>query len=125
MNKFYASLLMTPVFLISFLLGCSHPTPRAKDYSHEMKELRSIAILCGGKKSRVQHLSMLELITDIKIRFNDSEKFYGESLNKEEWKDISDLLYAYKKALKKIKNYDQFIKKIDGKRIIILPDTSR
>ena len=111
--------LVGTAFLLS---GChNYELPKPPDLTHEMTQLRSIAITCGVAESQTANMSMMELLTDIKIRLNDSEKYYGHTLSEKDVKTISIYLNDQSRIVKNIREYDQFIKKINGKKLIVLP----
>ena len=67
-------------------------------------------------------MDMKELLTEIKIQLNNRESYSNIVLTPQELNKISGLLYGNKQIIDTINEYDKFIKRINGKQILILED---
>ncbi len=86
----------------------------------DISQLRTIAQKCGVDESKVDSFNANELLTEIKIKFNESNSFYGETLNEDEIKRVELILFGEDKLLKILREQFEFLKTIKGKDIIIL-----
>ena len=84
------------------------------------EKLRSIATKCGVSYENADKMDAEQLLTEINIKFDDSFRYYGNSLSSEDLKTVEALLYREEKILGIIKEQNTFIQKIQGKDIIIL-----
>ena len=80
----------------------------------------SIATICGVED--VEKKNSRELLVDIQIKLNNSEKYYGEQLSEDDMKKVTMYLYDKEQVVKKIKEHEKFLAKIAGKKIVILAD---
>ena len=116
------------IMLGAVLSGCqlySEPESKIQDLSLEMSQLRSIAVACGTSESKIQTMTMKELLTEIQIVLNNPEQYFGHRLSVDELKKISIYLYDREEIIRTINDYNAFIEKIKDKKIIILPSTKQ
>ncbi len=86
----------------------------------DISQLRTIALRCGVDDSKVDRMNADELLTEIKIKFNESNGYYGELLNEDEIKRVLKFLYGEDKYINILKEQFVFMQKIKGKDLIIL-----
>jgi hypothetical protein len=121
MKKYF--LQIVTFFIALFCFGCCFNAPPQKtDMTWEKNQLIKIATQLGVAQSRASQLNMRELITEIEIKINETAEYYSGHLSEEEKKQINDLLYGEDRILKTLESYELFIKKINNRRIIILPE---
>ena len=126
MKKNFLQLIVTG-FLSLFLFGCcclkDQPSNDVKpDLTWENSQLRKIATQLGVPQSRASQLNMRELITDIRIKINETDEYQGSLLSEEEKKQIRNVFYGVEHLNNTLDEYESFINKIKNKRIIILQE---
>ena len=118
-----------------FLLGCNnrrtfsdkdlvrqHPNIASNESEDiDLSELRKLANILGISEEKASMLSMDGLVSEMKIKIDDSTKYYGKILSEEEIKILSINLSDDPKILETVKEYNIFIKKLNGKKFIIIP----
>ena len=128
-------ILFLSIGLNVFLLGCNnrinftdkdlgrlHPNIASnKSENINLSELRKLANMLGISEEKTSALSMEGLISEMKIKVDDSTKYHGKILSDEEFKILSINLSDDPKILEIVKEYNIFINKINGKKIIVLP----
>lgn len=77
---------------------------------NQENELRILAREAGISESKINSMSTSGLITEIRIRLSDSQ-YVGTTLSEDELNYISDVCVDDQDVIKKIKNYDNFIKR--------------
>ena len=92
-----------------------------QSFEKEKSELKKLARECGIPDEKINNLSALQLIDEIKMTINNSNSYYGGILSDSEKKAVKALFSREPKTIKTINEYDAFIKKVNGRKIIILP----
>ena len=116
------------ILIGSFLLFisgcCSRPVivQQGPDYSHEINQLRLIVEKLGIPESKASQMNLGELVTEIKIKMNDSVEYSGNYYSDEEFKRVMHFLYGEERLIEILNDYNKFIQSIKGKRIIVLPE---
>ena len=112
--------------LSAFFSGCCLNTqPQIvtnPNLTWEISQLQKIATALGCPSRHSSQQDMQELITDIKIRLNETDEYHGRLLSENEKQQIKDLLYGEDQILKTLASYDLFIQKINHRQIIVLPE---
>ena len=88
----------------------------------EMNKLRDIASICGLSLEEADKMDMADLLTNINIRLSNIYRYNGNNLTDNDLEMLSEYLYGKTTLIKTIKDNDAFIKKINGKRILVLDD---
>lgn len=127
MKSFLAFLLIISLFVNVVLIGgrlLTEPTRQGQGnvsgQGVDIIELRKIATKHGVEESKVDSMSANELLTEIKIKFNATEGFYGKFLSESDLKKTENLLYGEDEIIKIIKEHEAFLQKLQGKEILIL-----
>lgn len=127
-------ILLLSLGLNVFLLGCNGNTFRDKDWNRQqsnpdtnpsgyvdLSELRQLANSLGIPEERTSTLSMNGLVSEIKIKLDETTKYHGKVLSEEEMKVLSINLSDDPAILNTVKEYNSFVRKLNGKKIIVLP----
>ena len=128
-------ILLLSIGLNVFLLGCNDKrTFSVKDLDRQhsniasnkrenidLSELRKLANMLGISEEKTSMLSMDGLISEMKIKIDDSTKYHGKILSEEEIKILNINLTDDPKILETVKEYNIFINKLNGKKFIVLP----
>lgn len=127
-------ILLLSLGLNVFLLGCNGNTFRDKDWNRQqsnpdtnpsgyvdLSELRQLANSLGIPEERTSTLSMNGLVSEIKIKLDETTKYHGKVLSEEEMKVLSINLSDDPAILNTVKEYNNFVRKLNGKKIIVLP----
>lgn len=120
-------LLLMSIGLNIILIGCKNQvkdsplvtTISSNTQTTDLTSLRTLAGQCGVANS--QSLGFEALISEIKIKLGNKEQYYGKRLSEQELKDLSGFLADDPKLLRTIKEYDDFIRKLNGQKFVILP----
>ena len=96
-------------------------TANDSDFEQEKAELRSLARRCGIPESQCNTLSALGLISAIRIKLDNSEDYYGSTFSSQELELLSNLVSDEPELMQRIRKYDDYIKKLKGHRVILLP----
>lgn len=105
-------------------LGCCQemrPVSPEPDFEQEKAELRSLARHCGIPESQCNSLSALGLISAIRIKLDNTEDYYGSTFSRQELELLSNLVSDEPELMQRIRKYDDYIKKLKGHRVILLP----
>ena len=127
-------ILLLSLGLNVFLLGCNGNTFRDKDWNRQqsnpdtnpsgyvdLSELRQLANSLGIPEERTSTLSMNGLVSEIKIKLDETTKYHGKVLSEEEMKVLSINLSDDPAIFNTVKEYNNFVRKLNGKKIIVLP----
>lgn len=128
-------ILFLSIGLNVFLLGCNyrrtfsdknlgrqHPNISSNESEDiDLSELRKLANMLGISEEKASMLSMDGLISEIKIKIEDSTKYHGKILSEEDFKILRINLSDDPKILETVKEYNSFINKLNGKKFIVLP----
>lgn len=85
-------------------------------------ELETLAKLCGLPDYKIENKKAIELVSEIKKILYNNEKYYGKTLTKKEKEEVEIFLTHKKDSFEVINEYDIFIRRIQGKKIIIIPE---
>lgn len=118
----FCALLLSLFFLSA---GCYYNNPslapsKPLELNWELEQLRDIATICGVSSPQASQMNMQELLTDIKIKLNNTESYTGDVFSPNDLNKISGLLFGEDQILKILAEYSLFIKKIEGQQIVIL-----
>lgn len=129
-------ILLLSIGLNVFLLGCKDGrTFSIKDFSRQhpniipnekenidLSELRELAIMLGISEEKTSTLSMDGLVSEMKIKLDESTiKYSGKNLSEEDMRVVGIDLSDDPALLETVKEYNNFIRKLNGKKIIVLP----
>lgn len=126
--------LLLSIGLNVFLLGCNGKSFYNKDWDRQpsnantnpsgyadLSELRQVAKSLGIPEEKTSALSMDGLVSEIKIKLDETTKYHGKVLSEEEMKVLSINLSDDPAILNTVKEYNSFVRKLNGKKIIVLP----
>ena len=127
--------LILSIGLNVFLLGCNGMTfYNKKDWDRQpindnknpsgyadLSELRELANSLGIPEEKTSELSMDGLVSEIKIKLDETIKYHGKVLSEEEMNVLGACLSYEPAILNTVKEYNNFVRKLDGKKIIVLP----
>ena len=106
-------------------IGPTGPDPEVSRLQQELdeqkNELRSLARTCGVPEEKINSLSALGLISEVKIVLGNSTGYYGETLSNKDMELVKKYLSYEPKLEKIIRNYDSFVKQNKGRHIVVLP----
>jgi hypothetical protein len=127
-------MLLLSIGLNVFLLGCNGKTFHDNDWDRQpsnvskntgayadLSELRQLANSLGIPEEKTSTLSMEGLVSEIKIKLDETTKYHGKVLSEEEMKVLSINLSDDPAILNTVKEYNSFVRKLNGKKIIVLP----
>ncbi len=92
-----------------------------QELDNQKNELRSLARVSGIPESQINSQSAIGLISEIRIKLENSNGYYGHYLSDKDMEILKDLLADEPQMEKIIQDYDAFIKQNKGKRIITFP----
>ena len=117
-------ILLIGLFIIFLSSCCSRPVivKQNPDYSHEINQLRLIVKKLGIPESKVSQMKLDELVTEIKIKMNESYEYSGKCYTDEELKRVIHFLYGENRLIEILNDYHQFIQNLKGKQMIVLPE---
>ena len=132
---FLSVVLILSIGLNVFLLGCKdgmtffnkewdrQPINDNKNPSGyaDLSELRQLANSLGISEEKTSELSMDGLVSEIKIKLDETIKYHGKVLSEEEMNVLGACLSYEPAILNTVKEYNNFVRKLDGKKIIVLP----
>lgn len=125
MNTFIPKLFIVVgfVFLFSGCHICNKSTTiqTTPDYTYETNQLRQLVIKCGIPEAQAAKMPLKDLVTELKIKFNDAYVYSGAFFSPDDLKKTQRKMYGETRFLDILNDYDQFIKKLEDKQIIILP----
>ena len=126
--------LILSIGLNIFLFGCNGKSSYNKDWDRQpsnattktsgyadLSELRQLANSLGIPEEKTSTLSMEGLVSEIKIKLDETTKYHGKVLSEEEMKVLSINLSDDPTILNTVKEYNSFVRKLNGKKIIVLP----
>lgn len=126
--------LLLSIGLNVVLLGCNGKTFYNKDWDRQpsnantnpsgyadLSELRQVANSLGIPEEKTSALSMNGLVSEIKIKLDETTKYHGNVLSEEEMKVLGVCLCKEPAILNTVKEYNSFVLKLNGKKIIVLP----
>lgn len=87
-------------------------------------EIMRIAKMVGIPDKKVNSLGTTALLSEICIVLDNTTKFNKELLNSEDLRILAICLSDDKKLLDIVKKYHAFLNEINGRKLIILPETS-
>lgn len=127
-------MLLLSIGLNVFLPGCNSKTFHDNDWDRQpsivsknpgayadFSELRQLANSLGIPEEKTSTLSMEGLVSEIKIKLDETTKYHGKVLSEEELKVLSINLSDDPAILNTVKEYNSFVRKLNGKKIIVLP----
>lgn len=92
----------------------------------ELKQLRDkvkqLAKKAGVPSDKVTRSSAEDLLIDIEIVLSNEDSYYGNRLNDKEIKLLDGFLAGQQQTLKTIKDYHEYLMRMKGERVIILPN---
>ena len=94
---------------------------QSETFEREKAELKSLARACGIPESKINTMSPLALISELKIKMGNSEGYYGRTLSETDMNNIKALLADEPQLERTIREYNAFIQKTKGHTVIILP----
>lgn len=94
------------------------------DLSYEETQLRRLATKLGASSTSVERMELSELVSEVRSRIENNERPVArtESLGRDDWERINFSLERWEETIRKIEKYEKFVKSLQGKRIIILPE---
>lgn len=92
-----------------------------ESFEREKAELKALARTCGIPESKINSMTSLALISEIKIKLGNSEGYYGKTLSDADMSSIKALLADEPQLERTVREYDAFVKKAKGRTVIILP----
>ncbi len=128
-------ILLLSIGLNVFLLGCKDGrTFSVKDIGRQppiitpidrenidLTELRKLANMLGISEEKTSALSMEGLISEMKIKLDESIKYHGKILSEEDMKVVGIDMSDDPALLETVREYNSFIQKLNGKKILVLP----
>ena len=117
----FISLIANLLFYVD--MDVKNHKPGGNEISYQeisVDELRFIAMKLGVAHESVDRMDSEQLLTEIKVKMNESIGFYANTLSAEEFKIVEDLLYGEEKIIGIIKKQNEFCQQIQGRDIIIL-----
>ena len=122
------------VFVCMFVSGCCFdPSHRGigeqsaevarlrQELDSQKPELRDLAKKCGVSESNIDSSSAAGLISEIKIKLDNSSGYYGRFLSDKDLALLKDLLADEPQLEKIVRDYDSYLKQNKGKSVLILP----
>lgn len=130
MKPIIATLLLGLVGITSWVSCCqpqrggSEPQPPPPpDFGYEESQLRKTAVLLGCSPSKADQMSLEELVFEVTSRVQNVRRVKrDDALSNEDLKWISLAFEEDLVLLEKIKDNENLLKQLRGKRILILPD---
>lgn len=127
-------MLFLSIALNVFLFGCKIRTFHDNDWDRQpnnasansrgytdFSELRQVANSLGIPEEKSSTLSIEGLVSEIRIKLDETTKYHGKVLSEEEMKVLSICLSDDLEILKTVKEYNNFVRKLNNKKIIVLP----
>ena len=93
---------------------------QSETFEREKAELKSLARACGIPESKINTMSPLALISELKIKMGNSEGYYGRTLSEADMSKVKILLDDEPQLERTIREYNAFIQKTKGRTVIIL-----
>ena len=120
-------------FLGFWLAGCVKDSSiidsRIKALQNELavvhKKVEILASQVGIPKEKIKNKTTNELLLDIEIKLDETYEYTGKILTDEEMWGVSIYLNDQVPILKKITSYQEYIKTIRNKKVIVLSESSR
>lgn len=92
-----------------------------ESFESEKTELKALARTFGIPDSKINSMTSLALISEIKIKLGNSDGYYGKTLSETDIRRIEALLADEPQLERTVREYDAFVKKAKGRTVIILP----
>ena len=124
MKGFLVFLLIVSIVINVVLIGekyfnyPKHDDSINNEQTIDIEQLRKLAKKFGMKE--INSYTANDLLNEIIILSQNGEVYNGDNLSDEEIKKIEGLLYGKDSIIQTIKNQDNFLRKINGKEILIL-----
>jgi hypothetical protein len=113
-----------PALLIRMIKLKTQRTSGDNDKPAYHNEIMRIARMVGIPDKQVNSLGTTALLSEICIVLDNTTKFNKELLNSEDLRILAICLSDDKKLLDIVKKYHAFLNEINGRKLIILPETS-